>query len=109
MLMFPRYVQGLENGIYEFLLPEHQTYYRKCIILANEYLMKPENKELLKWLRRTGKNHVGLQGTTDYAYSGLLYQLFEYSGILSDESNAETISPEGICRGLEIAGRFHYD
>lgn len=78
MLMFPRYIQGLENGEYTFLKPEHITYYRNCIIMANEYVTKPENKEFLKWLRNRGKIHLGLQGTTDYAYSGLLYQMFEF-------------------------------
>lgn len=114
MLMFPRYVQGLENGTYEFLLPEHQTYYRKCIILANEYLMKPENKELLKWLRRTGKNHVGLQGTTDYAYSGLLYQLFEYqpfSGILDTDMDVGVVDirpARNLAKLSQIIGKFEY-
>ena len=65
MLMFPLYVQGLENGDYTFLQPEHITYYRNCIMLANEYLTQPENRELLKWIRRRGKVHVGLTGTTD--------------------------------------------
>lgn len=78
MLMFPRYIQGLENGEYTFLQPEHITYYRNCIIMANEYVTKPENKAFLKWLRNRGKIHLGLQGTTDYAYSGLLYQMFEF-------------------------------
>lgn len=78
MLMFPRYVQGLENGEYTFLQPEHITYYRNCIVMANEHVIKPENKEFLKWLRNRGKIHVGLQGTTDYSYSGLLYQMFEF-------------------------------
>lgn len=69
MLMFPRYIQGLENGDYVFLQPEHLTYYRNCIMMANDYLTKPENADLLKWLRRRGKTHIGLTGTTDYAYS----------------------------------------
>jgi DNA helicase-2/ATP-dependent DNA helicase PcrA len=55
MLMFPRYIQGLENGDYTFLQPAHLTYYRNCIMTANEYLTKPENAELLKWIRRVGK------------------------------------------------------
>lgn len=86
--MFPRYVQGLENGDYTFLQPEHLTYYRNCIMTTNEYLTRPENVELLKWIRRRGKDHVGLTGATDYAYCGLMYQLFEFqpfAGILDTE------------------------
>lgn len=78
MLLFPQYVMGLENDEYRFLQPEHVRYFRKCITTANEFLTKPENKEFLKWLRHHGKIHAGLQGTTDYSYSGLLYQMFEY-------------------------------
>ena len=114
MLMFPRYVQGLENGDYEFLQPEHLTYYRQCIILANEYLMKPENKELLKWLRRTGRNHLGLQGTTDYAYSGLLYQMFEYqpfAGMLDTDMDVGVVDirlARNLAKLTQIIGKFEY-
>lgn len=78
MLMFPHYVQGLENGEYTFLQPEHLTYYRNCIMLANEYLTQPEHTALLKWIRRRGKDHVSLTDATDYAYCGLMYQMFEF-------------------------------
>lgn len=114
MLMFPRYVQGLENGDYSFLQTEHLTYYRKCIMLANEELLKPENKELLKWLRRTGKNHVGLQGTTDYAYSGLLYQLFEYQpfvGMLDTNLDVGVVDirpARNLAKLSQIIGKFEY-
>lgn len=94
MLMFPRYIQGLENGDYTFLQPEHLTYYRNCIMAANEYLTRPENAELLKWIRRKGKGHVGLTGATDYAYRGLMYQLFEFqpfAGILDTEMDVGVV------------------
>ena len=45
---------------------------------ANEFLTKSENADFMKWVRHHGKVHVGLKGTTDYTYSGLLYQMFEY-------------------------------
>ena len=38
MLMFPKYVIGLENEEYQFLQPEHYRYYRGCVITANAYL-----------------------------------------------------------------------
>lgn len=41
-------------------------------------ICKRLNKELLKFIKRHGKEHAGLIGTTDYAYSGLLYQLFMF-------------------------------
>ena len=78
MLLFPKYVIELENDEYPFLQPEHSRYYRDCILAANEFLTRPENAEFMKWVRHHGKVHVALKGTTDYTYSGLLYQMFEY-------------------------------
>lgn len=114
MLMFPRYIQSLENGDYTFLQPEHLTYYRNCIIMANEYLTQPENAELLKWIRRRGKDHVGLKGATDYAYCGLMYQLFEFqpfAGILDTEMAVGVVDirpARNIAKLTQIIGKFEY-
>ena len=114
MLMFPLYVQGLENGDYTFLQPEHITYYRNCIMLANEYLTQPENRDLLKWIRRRGKVHVGLTGTTDYAYCGLMYQLFEFqpfAGILDTEMDVGVVDirpARNVAKLTQIIGKFEY-
>lgn len=114
MLMFPRYVQGLENGDYTFLQPEHMTYYRNCIMTANEYLTQPEHSDLLKWIRRRGKDHVGLTGATDYAYCGLMYQLFEFqpfAGILDTEIDVGVVDirpARNIAKLTQIIGKFEY-
>lgn len=114
MLMFPRYVQGLENGDYVFLRPEHLTYYRNCILLANEYLTQPENAELLKWIRRRGKVHVSLTDATDYAYCGLMYQLFgfqPFAGILDTEMDVGVVDirpTRNLAKLTQIIGKFEY-
>lgn len=114
MLLFPRYIQSLENGDYTFLQPEHLTYYRNCIMTANEYLTQPENAELLKWIRRRGKDHVGLKGATDYAYCGLIYQLFEFqpfAGILDTEMDVGVVDirpARNIAKLTQIIGKFEY-
>lgn len=114
MLMFPRYIQGLENGDYTFLQPEHLTYYRNCIMAANEYLTQPENSDLLKWIRRRGKDHVGLKGATDYAYCGLMYQLFEFqpfAGILDTELDVGVVDirpTRNLAKLTQIIGKFEY-
>lgn len=114
MLMFPRYVQGLENGDYIFLQPEHVTYYRNCIMMANEYLTQPKNAQLLKWIRRRGKVHAGLTGTTDYAYCGLMYQLFEFqpfAGILDTEMDVGVVDirpARNMAKLTQIIGKFEY-
>ena len=79
MLMFPKYVIGLEEMQYKYLQATHYGYYRDCIVAANELLKQPENAELKKFIRKHGKLHANLKDTTDYVYSGLLYQLFMYS------------------------------
>lgn len=114
MLMFPHYIQGLENGDYTFLQPEHLTYYRNCIMAANGYLTQPENSDLLKWIRRRGKDHVGLKGATDYAYCGLMYQLFEFqpfAGILDTEMDVGVVDirpARNLAKLTQIVGKFEY-
>jgi len=78
MLMFPPYVAGLENREYEFLQDEHYAYYLDCVKAATDVVTKPEYKDLLMWIRRRGKIHNALTDNTDYAYSGLIYQMFEF-------------------------------
>lgn len=114
MLMFPRYIHGLENGDYTFLQPEHLTYYRNCIITANEYLTQSDHSDLLKWIRHKGKYHVSLTGATDYAYCGLLYQLFEFqpfAEILDTEMDAGVVDirpVRNLAKLTQIIGKFEY-
>lgn len=114
MLMFPLYIKGLENDDYRFLQSEHTTYYRQCIQLANEYLMKPVHSNLLKWIRRHGKTHAALTGTTDYAYCDLIYQLFEFEPfvqILDTNLDAGVVDirpTRNIAKLTQIIGKFEY-
>lgn len=114
MLMFPIYVKGLENGEYSFLQNEHYFYYRDCIVLANQFVTKLENKELLKFIKRHGKEHAGLTGTTDYAYSGLLYQLFMFQpfrSMLDADMSAGVVDirpTRNLALLTQIIGKFEY-
>lgn len=107
MLMFPKYVMKLEKQEFDFLQVEHYRYYRECIVAANEYVTRADNKELLQFIRKHGKVHAGLTGTTDYAYSGLLYKLFmfrPFSDILdTDTKGHNNFTPK------EEAKSFHAD
>jgi DNA helicase-2/ATP-dependent DNA helicase PcrA len=78
MLMFPIYVVGLEAKEYQYLDSQHYTYFLDAVRFASTEVKKAENSDLLTFIRRRGKIHAGLSDTTDYAYSGLLYQLFEF-------------------------------
>lgn len=114
MLMFPVYVKGLENGEYIFLQNEHYFYYRDCIVLANQFVTKPENKELLKFVKRHGKEHAGLTDTTDYVYSGLLYQLFMFQpfrSMLDADMSAGVVDirpTRNLALLTQIIGKFEY-
>ena len=114
MLLFPTYVMGLEQEAYKFLQEEHIRYFRSCIVAANEFLVKPENAEFIKWLRYHGRIHVGLTGTTDYTYSGLLYQMFEYEPfrtILSVDMAAGVVDvrpARNLALLSQVIGKFEY-
>lgn len=114
MLMFPRYVKGLENQEYKFLQVEHYSYYRDCILAANAFVTKPENKELKQFIRQYGKTHAGLTGTTDYAYSGLLYMLFRFkpfSDILDTDMSVGVVDirpTRNLALLTQIIGKFEY-
>jgi DNA helicase-2/ATP-dependent DNA helicase PcrA len=114
MLMFPLYVRVFEKGEYKFLQKEHYFYYKDCIVAANELLKEPENAELLKFIRSNGKVHMRLQGTTDYAYSGLLYKLFMYkpfSDILDTDLSQGVVDvrpARNLALLTQIIGKFEY-
>jgi len=78
MLMFPKYVTGLEQQEYKFLQPNHYGYFIGCIKTAIEFLSQPNAADFRNWIRRRGKIHSSIKDTTDYAYSGLVYQMFEF-------------------------------
>lgn len=114
MLLFPKYVMGLEQEEYKFLQPEHVRYFKSCIVTANVFLTKPENNIFLRWLRHHGRIHVGLTGTTDYTYLGLLYQMFEYEPfkrILSADMTAGVVDvrpARNLALLSQIIGKFEY-
>jgi DNA helicase-2/ATP-dependent DNA helicase PcrA len=114
MLMFPSYVISLENEEYQFLQPQHYNYYRGCVMAANELLSKPENSEFLRWVRRRGKIHAGLKDATDYAYSGLMYQMFEFDpfkSILDTDMGVGVVDirpSRNIAQLTQIVGKYEY-
>lgn len=114
MLMFPKYVQDLDNQEFKFLRNNHYSYYRGCIITANSYVTKPENRDLLKFIRAKGKSHLAMKENADYAYSGLLYQLFEFEpfkSILDTEMDVGIVDVRPACNLAmlsRIIGKYEY-
>jgi len=114
MLLFPTYVSGLEQGDYPYLQSQHYFYYRDCIQKANELLTDVANTELKKWVRRHGKEHAYLEGTTDYAFSGLIYQLLAFEPfrtILDTDMSAGVVDirpARNLALFTQIIGKFEY-
>lgn len=114
MLMFPKYVQKFEKMDFEFLQTHHYAYYRDCIVAANEYVTKPENRELFQFIKKHGREHYNLTGTTDYAYSGLLYKMFmfePFSDILDTDMSVGVVDirpTRNLALFTQIIGKFEY-
>lgn len=117
MLMFPKYIDGLSKREYKYLQPTNESYYVSCIQTANEILILPENKELKKFIRFCGKTHLELvqtQKNADYAYSGLIYQLFSFepfSSILDTDLSSGVVDvrpARNLAMLTQIIGKFEY-
>ena len=88
IFLFPQFAEirqereGQDMAIWNY-------YDEQCFALFAEELRKPENARLLAWARPLAKNHMRMSETSDYALSGLFYQLLQFplfSQFLSDES-----------------------
>lgn len=114
MLMFPMYISGLEGKKYVFLKEDQYAYYRSCILHANSYLETEKAADLRNWIRRRGKVHFNLKETTDYAYSGLIYQLFEFepfSSILGTDMNVGVVDlrpARNLALFTQVIAKFEY-
>lgn len=78
LLCFPKYVLNLEKRDFVFVDNDLCHYYEECIKTLTTELNKSEFKELKSWLIECGRKHSNLKQNTDYAFSGLLYQMFQF-------------------------------
>lgn len=95
IFLFPQFpkvrqwVEGASLAIWDY-------YDQQCFKAFTDELRKPENSRLLEWARPLAKRHAVLSQNTDYAYSGLFYQLLQFplfARFLSEEAM------EGIDKG----------
>ncbi|MCL2482804.1 MAG: ATP-dependent helicase [Propionibacteriaceae bacterium] len=114
LLMLPDHIRRIGAQEFPNLPPMDADYLLGCVETANEVLSQPEHEDLLKWIRRKGRAHVGLTGTTDYAYSGLFYQLMEFEpfrSILDTDISGGVVDTRAVRNlGLltQILGKFEY-
>jgi DNA helicase-2/ATP-dependent DNA helicase PcrA len=78
-------------------------------------LRKPENKDLLQWCRALAKTHLALTKNTDYAFSGLFFQLLRFplfSRYLDEEKLKEGLQESRAMRNLaifsQLLGKLEY-
>lgn len=111
LLMFPRYVKGLEDLEYQYA---PSVYYKACINKANDLLKQEEYKDLRNFVRSRGKEHFAINDTLDYAYTGLLYMMFAYKPFsdyldIDMSSGIMDIRPSrNIAQITQIFGKFEY-
>lgn len=88
IFLFPQFpkVRAWAEGV---TLPIWDYYDHQCFKPFIDELRKPENKAMLDWARPLAKRHAVLTQNTDYAFSGLFYQLLQFplfSRFLTDEA-----------------------
>ena len=75
--LFPQFLEvrkwrtGATLGIWNY-------YDEKCVRAFATELQKPENQPLLAWCRNRARAHRTLTESTDYAFSGLFYELLQF-------------------------------
>jgi len=88
IFLFPQFskVRAWAEGV---TLDIWDYYDHQCFKPFTDELRKPENKPILDWARPFAKRHAVLTQNTDYAFSGLFYQLLQFplfSRFLSEEA-----------------------
>ena len=73
---FPQYAVSLQKGEAN---QQVSPYFVKCMKVASEELKKPEHSDAYKWVQYRAKAHKDMFENTNYAFSGLVYQLLEFS------------------------------
>jgi DNA helicase-2/ATP-dependent DNA helicase PcrA len=80
LFLFPLYVGKMEEKKFKFMDEELEKYYVNCLQTVNELLVSDKKKyrEILTWVKRYGNQLQALEKPVDYAYTGLLYRMFEF-------------------------------
>ena len=114
LLCFPKYVMQLEKRSFTYVDNSLCDYYEDCIKTTTAEFQNKELKHLKSWLIECGRTHSNLKRNTDYAFSGLVYQLFQFSpfsDILSQdlgESVVDVRPLRNLSKLTEILVRYEY-
>lgn len=115
MLCFPEYVVKLRDRTFRFDAPELFEYFEKDCIAAAKDLIVKYKESLGVWITKKMEKHNNLaKDNADYAFTGLLYQLFAFEPF-SEYLNTDLksgIIDERPARNLSILtsilGKYEY-
>lgn len=84
-------------------------YDTECYATFTEALRQPENQDLWQWCKRTAKRHLNMSENTDYAFSGLFYELLQFplfSRYLDEELLKGGVNDSRAMRNLAILSQL---
>ena len=76
LMCFPKYLENLEEDNFSFKNPGLHNYYRICLGEAEKAINN--SAELEVWIEATQERHADMYSNTDYAFTGLFYQLLQF-------------------------------
>jgi DNA helicase-2/ATP-dependent DNA helicase PcrA len=94
IFLFPQF-QQVRKWADDAYLSIWDYYDHDCFKIFAEQLRKPENQDLLKWCRGKAKQHLYLTANTDYAFSGLFYELLQFP-LFSQYLDEKLLQKKGI-------------
>lgn len=78
ILCFPEYIRKLKNRDFPYNFNELYEYYSEDCMRAAQDIVSQHKDTLGQWIVNMMKRHGNLKENTDYAFTGLMYQLLEF-------------------------------
>ena len=116
IMCFPNYFLRLKTDSFTITSDQYLEFYRfyreRCVKSATKILQK--NKEIKSWYEEVLKRHSSLTQNTDYAFTGLLYQLLQfepfksYIGVNIGNGVIDERAARNISIFTAVLGKYEY-
>ena len=114
LLCFSEFSYNIQDRYFKFVDEKLCQYYEECMALVSEHLETEEGEPLAEKLGEIADFHSFMDKDTDYAFSGLVYQLFQFepfASILGTDMHSGVFDMRPI-RNLalitSIIGKYEY-